>query len=141
MKFILLKRNHRIIHLFEGGHKRRVKQYNNLVSQSILLGPERFTDLSVPLREKTFLLEDGSDLRTCEPKYYYPTDEPSIEFWNQVHETERMMARLKFARFWRQRAMPLIKDPVNETISPVVFKMNHQYAKVLLLHNLHFLLK
>lgn len=139
LKFSLLERNHNLLHLFEGGHKRRVKKYNLLVRRLILRSPERFSSLKAPYTTHKFLIERDSEDSTREPAYYYPIDKPSVEFWNQVYETQRLLTRFKVSAFWRQREKRAIEEAenrkcVDDCIASKVFRMNHQYAKIILLH-------
>lgn len=142
LKFNFLTQAHNLLHLFEGGHKRRVRKYNDLVRRLILRSPERFVSLTAPYATHKFLMERDSEDRTREPAFYYPIDVPSVDFWNQVYDTQRMLTRFKVSAFWRLREKRRIhevdvKDFVDDAISSTVFRMNHQYAKVLLIHNLY----
>lgn len=150
LKLSLLMRNLNLLNLFEGGHGNRVKKYNKLVKRLILRSPVRFKSLTAPYESHKFLPEDTSDDETREPAYYYPIDGPSVDFWNRVYETERMLNRFKVATLWRDREERILNDNtvhlanhqqheciVAENISGLAFKMEHQFAKVLLLQNLH----
>ena len=146
LKFYLLKSNHNIIELFAGGHGKRVKRYNLLVKRLIIRSPERFTSLTAPYMTHKFLPETDSEDETREPAFYYPIDGPSVEFWNRVFDTEKMLTRFKVASLWKRREDHRIGQEdkmenlhqVDDSISAVAFRMEHQFARVLLLQNLHF---
>lgn len=147
LKFYLLKNNNNLIDLFTGGHRKRVKKYNKLVKRLILRSPERFVSLTAPYATHKFLPEMDSEDDTKEPAYYYPIDGPSVDFWNRVHETERMLKRFKVASLWKKREDRIEHDDkpemvvlhqVDESLSAVAFRMEHQFARVLLMQNLHF---
>lgn len=138
-KFYLLKTNANLTYLFAGGHRKRVKRYNFLVKHLILRSPERFSSLTAPYSSHKFLPEIDSEDETREPAYYYPIDEPSVEFWNRVHDTERMLKRFTVASLWKRREDRIENDDkpenlhqVDDSLSAVAFRMEHQYAKVLL---------
>lgn len=140
LKFNLLKSNHNISELFIGGHKKRVKKYNVLVRKLVLRSPERFASLTAPYASHKFLPESHSDCTTREPAYYYPIDVPSVEFWNRVHETDKMLMRFKVANLWKRRESFHEEETkhVDDRIANLAFRMEHQFAKILLLQNLHF---
>lgn len=145
LKFYLLKSNHNLKDLFAGGHRKRVKRYNLLVKRLILRSPERFASLTAPYSTHKFLPESASEDETKEPAYYYPIDGPSVEFWNRVHDTEKMLTRFKVASLWKRREDRICQEDkpenlhhVDDSLSAVAFRMEHQFAKVLLMQNLHF---
>lgn len=142
VKFNLLKNNHNLLCLYAGGHKKRVKSYNILVRRLILRSPERFSSLTAPYSTHKFLPESFSDAETREPAFYYPIDGPSVDFWNRVHDTDKLLMRFKVANLWKRRESfneEIKREPnVDDSISNLAFKMEHQFAKVLLLQNLHF---
>lgn len=142
IKFNLLRCNNNLCDLYAGGHKKRVKKYNILVRKLILRSPERFASLTAPYSTHKFLPESFSDNVTREPAFYYPIDEQSVEFWNRVHDTNKMLMRFKVANLWKQRESisgENRREPnVDDSISYLAFRMEHQFAKVLLLQNLHF---
>lgn len=146
LKFCLLKSNYNLRALFAGGHRKRVKRFNTLVKRLILRSPERFYSLNAPYSTHKFLPELDSEDETREPAYYYPIDVPSVEFWNRVHDTERMLTRFKVASLWKRRKDRYFQDDrseiilhhVDDSLSAVAFRMEHQFARVLLMQNLHF---
>jgi hypothetical protein len=145
LKFALLKSNHTLVDIFAGGHRKRVKRYNLLVERLILRSPERFPSLTAPYSTHKFLLEADSEDEAREPAYYYPIDYPSVEFWNRVHDTERMLTRFKVASLWKRREDRICHEDipgnlhhVDDTLSAVAFRMEHQFARILLMQNLHF---
>lgn len=146
LKFCFIKNNVHLIDLFAGGHRKRVKKYNILVKRLILRSPERFFSLTAPYSMHKFLPEIDSEEETREPAYYYPIDRPSVEFWNRVHDTERMLKRFQVASLWKQREEKMGKDDgkpemmhhVDDSLSAIAFRMEHQFVRVLLLQKLHF---
>ena len=134
--------NRNLLNLFDGGHSRRVKKYNLLVNHMILRGPDRFASLTAPYATHKFLLERESENDTREPAFYYPIDVPSVEFWDRVRETERMLKRFEIARLWKKRVLEMettvLHHHIDDTISFLAFRMEHRFAKVLLIQNLHF---
>lgn len=142
LKFTNILNNRNLLHLYDGGHAKRVKKYNLLVRHLILRGPDRFASLTAPYATHKFLLESESEDGTREPAFYYPIDRPSVEFWDRVHETERMLKRFEVARLWKKREEKVVEmesiHHVDDSISFLAFRMEHRYAKVLLIQNLHF---
>lgn len=140
MKFYILKTNHGLIDIYSGGHKKRVKNYNILVKRMILRSPERFVSLTAPYSSHKFLLERESETDTREPAFYYPIDEDSVDFWNRVHDTDRLLKRFQFSNLWRRRNGDGIScccrfegaGHIDDSISGVAFKMEHHFARVLL---------
>lgn len=135
-----------LLELFAGGIKKRIKKYNQLTMNKIIRGPKRIN--CDEIRSHKFLPVNYSDEMTCEPEYYYPVDESSVKFWNQVHETERMLLRFKVASFWKERREHGLEVDVlgnhlhfqqcSESISGVAYKMEHQLAKSLLYQKIKF---
>lgn len=154
LKFDLLKKNQNLVGLFDKGHKGRVQRYNKLVRGLVLRSPERFVSLTAPYITQKFLPDRTNfDDETKEPAYYYPIDEQSVDFWNRVYETERMLKRFKVASLWKRSQEKIMGDcddlvirlqknihefGVNDSISGLAYKMEHLFAKVILFQNLHF---
>ena len=154
LKFDLLKKNPSLVGLFDKGHKGRVQRYNKLVRGLVLRSPERFVSLTAPYITHKFLPDRTNfDDQTKEPAYYYPIDEQSVDFWNRVYETERMLKRFKVASLWKRSQQKILSDcdnlvlrlqkniheyGVNDSISGLAYKMEHLFAKVILFQNLHF---
>lgn len=143
MRFQMLLRGCFLREKLKSGLAGRVRQYNQLVSRGVIRSPQRFAlfELSPPLTH--FLRSvDDRDQRRVEPAYYYPIDEAAVDFWNRVHETGRILLRYKLDRFLRTRNTHHGEncgfwfEQCSAIIAVAAFRMEHQFARALLIQHL-----
>ncbi len=123
-----------LLSLFKDGLRGRVRAYNKLLKRNILLGQRRF---STSWTDNPSLYE--------EPVFTYPLDEPSVGYWQAVQAMQKQLLKHSLARLLRKRsrfhchqASMFLFENCSTAIASTAYRLEHQFAKVLLKQNLSF---
>lgn len=145
-RFQYLVRLPLLLGLFEGGLKGRVRRYNRLAKRDIIKSPLRFSSLKCPfpgLSGYPPLLRQNQMLQN-EPAYYYPIDEASVGYWNNVRIQNQRLAQALIGQFLRKRPWAHHHQPstflfenCDARIATQAYHFEHQYARALLNLNLN----
>jgi hypothetical protein len=120
-----------ILSLFQDGFTGRVRAYNKLLKRNILLGQRRFSQANFGFSE--------------EAVFSYPLDEPSVGYWQAVQAMQKQLLKHTLARLLRKRsqfhchqASTFLFENCSNSIASTAYRLDHQFAKVLLKQNLAF---
>lgn len=126
-----------LLSLFKDGLVGRVRAYNRLLRQNILVGQRRFSKWKLPAENDGVIWE--------EPAFWYPLDEPSVEYWLAVQSMQKELLKHSLARQLKRRSKyhyhqssTFLFENCSSAIASTAFTLEHQFARALLKQSLSF---